>query len=133
MTLKELEIFFENIGEKIKEKLQLFKDVEVLIYNKNKTIDAFLKPTLKTFSWSFKDPTADVFIQKSSILDKTKLHIQLESYAFDIIIPFQDDASIENAIHCLMVLLHLGYDRVTIEHRMYLLYPVEMRLKVKDV
>ena len=123
---------FSSIGEKIKEKLQLFKHCDLLIYNKNKTIDAFLKPTLKTFSWSFKDPTADVFIQKSSILDKTKLHIQLESYAFDIIIPFQDDASIENAIHCLMVLLHLGYDRVTIEHRMYLLYPVEMRLKVKD-
>ena len=123
---------FSSIGEKIKEKLQLFKHCDLLIYNKNKTIDAFLKPTLKTFSWSFKDATADVFIQKSSILDKTKLHIQLESYAFDIIIPFQDDASIENAIHCLMVLLHLGYDRVTIEHRMYLLYPVEMRLKVKD-
>jgi len=123
---------FSSIGEKIKEKLQLFKHCDLLIYNKNKTIDAFLIPSLKTFSWSFKDDTADVFIQKSSILDKTKLHIQLESYAFDIIIPFQDDASIENAIHCLMVLLHLGYDRVTIEHRMYLLYPVEMRLKVKD-
>ena len=32
---------FENIGEKIKEKLQLFKDVEVLIYNKNKTTEQF--------------------------------------------------------------------------------------------
>ena len=35
---------FENISQKIKEKLKLFKDVGVLIYNKNKTIDAFLNP-----------------------------------------------------------------------------------------
>lgn len=123
---------FSSIGEKIKEKLQLFKNCDLLIYNKNKTVAAFLNPSVKTFSWSFKDQSADVFIQKTSILDKTQLHIQLQSYAFDILIPFQDDASIENAIHCLMALLHLGYDRLTIEHRMYLLYPVEMRLKVKD-
>ncbi|MGL2992684.1 bifunctional UDP-N-acetylmuramoyl-tripeptide:D-alanyl-D-alanine ligase/alanine racemase [Flavobacterium sp. TSSA_36] len=123
---------FTSIGEKIKEKLLLFKNCELLIYAKNKTIEAFLNPSLKTFSWSFKDRSADVFIQKTSILDKTKLHIQLHSYAFTVTIPFQDDASIENAIHCLMVLLHLGYDRETIEYRMLLLYPVEMRLKIKD-
>jgi alanine racemase len=32
----------------------------------------------------------------------------------------------------MMVLLHFGYDHQTIEHRMELLYPVEMRLKVKN-
>ena len=69
---------------------------------------------------------------KNVIDIETKLEIGTVVIASDIHIPFQDDASIENAIHCLMVLLHLGYDRVTIEHRMYLLYPVEMRLKVKD-
>jgi alanine racemase len=47
-------------------------------------------------------------------------------------IPFQDDASIENAISCLMVLLYLEYDEITIQNRMELLYPVEMRLKVKN-
>ena len=35
---------FANIGEKIKEKLKLFINVKILIYNKNKTIDAFLNP-----------------------------------------------------------------------------------------
>jgi alanine racemase len=32
----------------------------------------------------------------------------------------------------MMVLLHLGYDHKTIENRMELLFPVEMRLKVKN-
>lgn len=123
---------FRCLGDKIKEKLKLFKNCKLLIYNKNKTIAAFLPTHLATFSWSFTDATADVFIKKTTILDKTKLHIKLSSTEFDVTIPFQDDASIENAIQCLMMLLHLGYDRLTIEHRMHLLYPVEMRLKVKD-
>ncbi|WP_026706076.1 bifunctional UDP-N-acetylmuramoyl-tripeptide:D-alanyl-D-alanine ligase/alanine racemase [Flavobacterium soli] len=122
---------FANLGEKIKEKLKLFANVDVLIYNKNKTIDAFIKNS-KTFTWSCKDRDADVFISKKSILDKTLLHIDFGDHHFDLKIPFLDDASIENAIQCMMVLLHFGYDHKTIESRMELLYPVEMRLKVKN-
>lgn len=134
---------FENIGEKIKEKLRLFKDVKVLIYNKNKSIEQFF-PSLeishhnretsarKLFSWSFKDKGADVFILKSTSLDKTVLHIQFKKEIFDVKVPFLDDASIENAIHCLMVMLYFEYPVATIESRLHLLYPVEMRLKVKN-
>ncbi|MDR6968648.1 alanine racemase [Flavobacterium arsenatis] len=122
---------FANLGEKIKEKLKLFVDVDVLIYNKNKTIDAFIKNS-KTFTWSCKDRNADVFISKKTILDKTLLHIDFGDHHFDLKIPFLDDASIENAIQCMMILLHFGYDYKTIESRMELLYPVEMRLKVKN-
>ncbi|MFY0482261.1 bifunctional UDP-N-acetylmuramoyl-tripeptide:D-alanyl-D-alanine ligase/alanine racemase [Flavobacterium sp. PLA-1-15] len=122
---------FSNLGEKIKEKLKLFPNVDVLIYNKNKTIDAFIK-NVKTFTWSCKDREADVFISKKTILDKTLLHIDFGDHHFEIKIPFLDDASIENAIQCMMVLLHFGYDHKTIENRMELLFPVEMRLKVKN-
>ncbi len=123
---------FSNLGEKIKEKLKLFANSEILIYNKNKKIDAFIGQKIKTFSWSCKDETADVFISKKTVLDKTALTIKSGDFSFEIKIPFLDDASVENAIQCLMVLLHFGYDHKTIEHRMELLYPVEMRLKVKN-
>lgn len=123
---------FSNLGEKIREKLKLFPNVEVLIYNKNKTIDAFIGNKLKTFSWSCKDETADVFISKKTVLDKTALKIRYNDFTFEIKIPFLDDASVENAIQCMMVLLFFDYDHKTIEHRMELLYPVEMRLKVKN-
>ena len=123
---------FDNLGEKIKEKLKLFTHSEILIYNKNKTVEAFLNSKIKTFSWSCKEETADVFIKIKPILDKTVLEIDYLDSKFDIKIPFQDDASIENAIHCLMVLLYLKYDFKTIGHRMELLFPVEMRLKVKN-
>ncbi|WP_309640084.1 bifunctional UDP-N-acetylmuramoyl-tripeptide:D-alanyl-D-alanine ligase/alanine racemase [Flavobacterium sp.] len=123
---------FANIGEKMKEKLKLFHHAKILIYNKNKSIDAFLNPKLKTFSWSCKDEEADVFIAKKSILDKTLLKIRYAESTFEIKIPFQDDASVENAIQCIMTLLYFGYNPKTIESRVELLFPVEMRLKVKN-
>lgn len=123
---------FDNLGEKIKEKLKLFVHSEILIYNKNKTVEAFVNSKIKTFSWSCKEESADVFIKIKPVLDKTVLEIDYLDSKFDIKIPFQDDASIENSIHCLMVLLYLKYDFETIEHRMELLFPVEMRLKLKN-
>lgn len=133
---------FDNIGEKIKEKLQLFKEVDVLIYHKNKSIEQFL-PTIgvqvtnieknkKTFNWSCKDKDAHVFISKNVFLDKTILSINYKKQSFEVKVPFLDDASVENAIQCLMVLLYFGYSFETIESRIDLLYPVEMRLKVKN-
>jgi alanine racemase len=39
---------FADISQKIKEKLKLFSNVDLLILNKNKTIDVFLNPKIKT-------------------------------------------------------------------------------------
>lgn len=123
---------FEDVGEKIKEKLKLFSSVEVLIMNKNKTIEAFLNPKIKTFTWSSDHGKADVFVIAKETEDKTELKITFEAVCFKITIPFNDQASIENAIQCLMVLLYFKYDHDVIQSRMMQLYPVEMRLKVKN-
>ncbi len=123
---------FENLDKKIKEKLNLFKHSKLIIYQKNKIIDALINEKIKTFSWSYDDKTADVFVVKKAIEDKTVLQIKCAKANFEIRIPFQDEASIENAITCLMVLLNFKYDKTTIQNRMQWLYPVEMRLKVKN-
>ena len=123
---------FHDAGEKIKEKLKLFSSVEVLIMNKNRTIEAFLNTKINTFTWSSDDGKANVFIIAKESSDHTELKITYDKLCFKIGIPFQDQASIENAIHCLMVMLYLGYEQNTIQDRMALLYPVEMRLKVKN-
>jgi Alr-MurF fusion protein len=123
---------FHYAGEKIKEKLKLFSSVKILILNKNKTIEAFLNPNIKTFTWSSDDGKADVFIIARENGDKTELKITYDKLCFQISIPFLDQASVENAINCLMVLLYFGYEQNTIQERMKLLYPVEMRLKVKN-
>ena len=123
---------FSSVAEKIKEKLKLFISVNVLILNKNKTICAFINPKIKQFSWCSDDKSADVFITKKNTGEVTELHVTYREDTFPITIPFQDQASIENAIHCMMVMLYFGYNHKVIQGRMSMLYPVEMRLKVKN-
>lgn len=123
---------FQNLEEKISEKLRLFEHSEVLIYQKNAVVDSLIDATTKTFSWSFNDKNANVFITQKQLSEKTQLNISYDTISFNAIIPFQDKASIENAISCLMTLLYLGYLPEIIQERMQLLYSVEMRLKVKN-
>ena len=122
---------FSNLEEKIIEKLQLFKNSEVLIYQKSEFVDSLLT-SKKTLNWSFDDTSSDVFITKKSISEKTQLKINYDKISFEAIIPFQDKASVENAINCLVTLLYLGYLPEVIKDRIQLLYSVEMRLKVKN-
>jgi alanine racemase len=123
---------FADVGEKIKEKLKLFTSVKVLILNKNKTIQAFVNSKIKQFTWSSDDKSADVFVTKKKLEEITELNITYQDETFPVHIPFQDQASVENAIHCLMLMLYFGYNPKVIQTRMTQLYPVEMRLKVKN-
>ena len=124
---------FENLEEKTKEKTLLFKHSEVIIYQKNDLVEQFILPETKKFSWSFVDSTATVFIsKKENANESTTIQYQYKGESFTLKIPFQDDASIENSISCLMLLLYLEYDVNTIQSRIELLFPVEMRLKVKN-
>ena len=124
---------FENISQKIKEKLKLFTNVEVLIYNKNKTIGAFLNTAIKTFSWSFTDKSADVFVvrNKNNTFDFKENKYVLEG-TVGLIVPFEDNASIENCMQCIVTMLYLKYDFTSIKNRIAKLFPIEMRLKVKN-
>lgn len=132
---------FENLNHKIKEKLLFFKKSAVIIYQKNELVDQCLldfsvKYSLENrtlFSWSFTDASADVFIlKKETKSDSTTIKYQYKDKVFNLEIPFSDSASIENTISCLLVLLYFNYDFEVIQNRVQLLYPVEMRLEVKN-
>lgn len=120
---------FESIAQKISEKIKLFQNAKILIYQKNPLIDDLLDKNIPTFSWSFEDRTADVFITKTAP-DELEVHYRQQPFLLQL--PFQDKASVENTISCLMVLLHFGYDKAVIKERLHNLYPVEMRLQVKN-
>jgi alanine racemase len=123
---------FDSTKQKIKEKLKLFKHATVLIYQKNNAVDTVIDAKIKTFCWSYCDELADVLITKKRIEGKTSLQIRHDKSNFEIKIPFQDEASVENAITCLMVLIHFNYDPTTIQDRMQGLYQIEMRLMLKN-
>ena len=122
---------FSSREEKIKEKLKLFTNLDTLICQKNEAVEKAIDPSVKTFTWGYKDG-ADVTISKKEHFGKTLLSIVHGNQSFDAEIPFTDDASVENAINSMMVLLHLGYSHDVIKERLAGLYPVELRLQVKN-
>ncbi len=129
---------FENQKRKVDEKLKLFVNAEVLIYCKDyllvhdEVTANKLFRDLKTFSWS-RRLRADLLIGR---ITKSTADTEIQGiYKNDFIrisIPFTDEASIENAIHCWAMLLYLGYENSLIAERMHFLSPIAMRLELKE-
>ncbi|MEO8087272.1 MAG: bifunctional UDP-N-acetylmuramoyl-tripeptide:D-alanyl-D-alanine ligase/alanine racemase [Bacteroidota bacterium] len=130
---------FDNQNLKVIEKLKLFRSCETLIYCKDyNTIQLeiskvdFLPRKLNLLTWSRKTK-ADLQIGRvNKTSDETEVQGIWLNRFLKIKIPFTDDASIENAIHCWATMLHLGYTAEVIEERMTLLSPVAMRLELKE-
>lgn len=129
---------FENQKQKVDEKLKLFVNSEVLIYCKDYllvhneiTINKAFKD-LQVFSWSRK-LRSDLLVGRitKGIAD-TKIQGIYKNDFIQINIPFTDEASIENAIHCWAMLLYLGYENPVIAERMRFLSPIAMRLELKE-
>jgi len=122
---------FTSHEEKIKEKLKLFSRIKTLIHQKDDAVSAALNPNIKTFTWDYSEG-ADVTIGKSQSFGKTLFTVTQGKTSFEAEIPFTDDASVENAINSMMVLLYLDYSHEVIKERLAGLYPVELRLQVKN-
>lgn len=131
---------FKDVHEKIKEKLQLFINSNVIIYCADEvalpeSIISFKQTTnknIRLFSWSRKEP-ADLFINK---IEKqhtgATIFCRYLQEEFNFMIPFTDDASIHNAITCSCVLLYLNIHTATLASNISQLRPVEMRLELKE-
>ncbi|MDP6908928.1 MAG: UDP-N-acetylmuramoyl-tripeptide--D-alanyl-D-alanine ligase, partial [Flavobacteriales bacterium] len=129
---------FTDGHQKAREKLDLFQNVETLIYCKDylvigEELEEYpfaTKP--KLFSWSRKT-AADLQVGRIEKKDgQTEIQAIHQHNFIRITIPFTDEASIENAIHCWAVLLHLRMEAETIAERMLQLVPVAMRLELKQ-
>ena len=123
---------FENKSEKILEKLKLFSEVKLLIYQKDADVDPFVESHVNTLTWSFENPSADVFVEKIQLQNHMRLNVNFQKSKIDIELPFSDNSSVENAIHCIIAMLHFNYDNTVIQTRIASLYPIEMRLQVKN-
>ena len=105
----------ENFGtreEKCREKLRLFHDAQVLVYNADDTLiaECISKSGFQgqCLGWT-----------------KREIGIDLSEY-------FLDAASIEDACHCVSICRYLGLSDTTIRQRLQRLEPVAMRLEVKE-
>ena len=130
---------FINLQQKVGEKLKLFTKVKTLIYSpdfaelQETIIRSGLLENIKTFTWSRKqDADLKITQTRKSLENFTTISGVYKKKELDIRIPFSDEASIENAIHCWTAMLFLGYPNDVISKRMLMLQPIAMRLELKE-
>lgn len=122
---------------KCMEKLTLFRDSDVVIYNGD---DEFINNCVgnsmlatRSIAWSRKDADRPLFISKvEKGEDNTIITYRYLDMVNQFTLPFIDDASIENSLHCLAVCCYLMLSPEQISERMAHLEPVAMRLEVKE-
>lgn len=129
---------FINTTQKAGEKLKLFTKVDTLIYCSDHIdiqgvlIKSGLNRQIKLHTWGRKNE-ADLMIQSATPTgNATLLEAVYGGQSMSITIPFTDDASVENAMHCWTMMLLLGYDPALISSRMAQLSPIAMRLELKE-
>ncbi|KPM47617.1 bifunctional UDP-N-acetylmuramoyl-tripeptide:D-alanyl-D-alanine ligase/alanine racemase [Jiulongibacter sediminis] len=137
---------FRSQKQKITEKLRLFRKAKTLIYSidypeLDEEIRIFLKavnPKVELIPWS-KNQKGSITVDVEKKDKFTNLRVYWKGDEFDLHIPFVDDASIENCIHCFfaayLVLKKTQAEREIpqlIQNGFDTLKPVAMRLELKE-
>ncbi len=127
---------FSSRQKKLEEKLLLFQTCNVLVYCRDdRAIHEAVQPLdLEFFTWTTQD-RAGANIQITSIkkdIDSTQICYKSEKNEGFIEIPFADQASLQNALHCLAILHLLDLPSHVWESRFPSLNPVAMRLEALE-
>ena len=129
---------FINRAQKVGEKMNLFTKAESLVYCmdyadiQQVVIRSGIVSKVKLFTWSRKFEEADLFVGEVKKADKsTTIDCSYHGEKMSFTIPFTDQASIENAIHCIAVGLLMQMQPEVIAERLLSLATIAMRLEIK--
>lgn len=134
---------FSTVQEKCLEKLALFQDSETLVYCADDEIvgDCVERSGLRArrLAWSMRDSRSPLYVGRVEKLEEagddrpagTRLTYTYRKETHTAVVPFFDEASVRNCVHCLAVCLHLGLSPEAVARGMARLEPVAMRLEVK--
>ena len=129
---------FPDNETKAKEKLKLFNNSSLLVYCRDQKLlhelirsDRLLNAK-KLVDWSFLSKDAAVFVNRSQLSgSRTQLGVNYGGKKFKFIIPFDDRASVENAVTVATVCLAMNSDPDIIMKGLANLVSVAMRMEMK--
>ncbi len=129
---------FNDVEQLVDEKLKLFVDVQLLIYRCDSNVlqesirRTKFNKTPRFFNWSTTDLSANLYISHIvKGVGATTITGLFNAQEDSISIPFTDDASIENAIHCWAYLLATANLTASTQDKFSKLAPIAMRLEMK--
>ena len=128
---------FRSMEEKCEEKLVLFHDARVVVYDSDdETVSRCLRKSGyagEKIGWSRQSPNAPLYVSRIDTEGTTStVHYIYKGAEGSYRLPFIDDASLGCSFACACVALRLGLPADELSARMAALEPVAMRLEVKE-
>lgn len=124
---------FQSRQEKIQEKLKLFQNTSTLFYCEDyQDLAEEIKRQLsdvELFSFSFQNREATLFIQK---FESNVLKFLFKKQLYELNLPFSDSASVENLLHCILLMLYFEISIEEIQRRILRLQNPAMRLSLRE-
>lgn len=120
---------FHSQAKKISEKLKLFKNSKIAIYCADQeSVRKIISETgIRAFSWGTQESN-DVIVSTHS----QTCYITFKQQEHIVQLPFSDKASVENCLHCVAVMLYMGYTFKVIQRGINSLRAVPMRMEMKE-
>ena len=127
---------FESMEQKLKEKLKLFRGCRKVICRADITIGSVPLRTylrdlqIETVDWSLEGEARYKYRIARRTSSQTSVDAMLQDKKFNFLLPFSDDASVENALHVVTYCLEKGFPPEFVNKQIEKLEPVSMRLEI---
>ncbi|MBL7943201.1 MAG: bifunctional UDP-N-acetylmuramoyl-tripeptide:D-alanyl-D-alanine ligase/alanine racemase [Flavobacteriales bacterium] len=119
---------FSSRESLIAEKMKLFDGVPVAIVPHE--FADYVPHGTKTISWGAEKSASLQVLEIQRSGNFADLHLVWQAARHHFILPYTDEASVQNALTCITALLQLGYTAGWVQSRLEVLKPVSMRLEL---
>ncbi len=126
---------FASREEKLTEKAALFSECSYVIGHEGMAMDRIalaLSPETVVMTWGESDrSTVKVYVRHIGLADRT-VDVYFNDRSFTLTIPFADEASFENGMNAVCILLLKAVAPEKIVERVKHLQPIAMRMEIKE-
>lgn len=126
---------FENMEEKCREKMKLFSHAKIIIcpFGIKEIIEKNNIPyNAQLFTWGSENENDCCILDFEKRKNTTEIKLRANEEFFEVSIPFTDEASLQNTMHCISTMLVVAVPVPVIEQRLLQLTSMEMRLQMVD-
>ncbi len=129
---------FSSIQQKFQEKIQLFENSEIVVYNSDDEtlqacVETYRNKTETTFvSWGNNSDATYLRINSENLGNQTTVTFLKNQEKITILLPFADKASIQNSLNAWVLLHALGWNKDVLQERLLQLKSLPMRQEIKN-
>jgi len=127
---------FESMEVKLKEKLLLFRGCKKVICRADitvgsKSLHSFMDDLqAEIVDWSMEGEARYKYRVSGRTPSQTSIEVSIQGETINFILPFSDDASVENALHVFTYCVEKGFPLEFVKEQIENLEPVSMRLEI---